>query len=95
MQTKGSDKENLVTVMQIAKMYWILSTWIFLSCLNSFSIKSLAACLYMSLADVILERFLPDQINSILGYRRLSCFAHSLQLVVSKFDECSDTIKKA
>ncbi|XP_065896068.1 E3 SUMO-protein ligase ZBED1-like [Dysidea avara] len=35
---------------------------------------------------------------AFVGYRRLSCFAHSLQLVVSKFDECSvfrHTIKKA
>ena len=67
MQNEGSDKENLVTVMQIAKMYQILSTRIFLSCLNSFSSKSLASCSYMimSLADAILEWFLPDQINSI------------------------------
>lgn len=33
------------------------------------------------------------------GYKRLSCFAHSLQLVVGKFDDCSvlfrRTVKKA
>ena len=28
IQNKGSDEENLVTVMQITKMYWMLSTWI-------------------------------------------------------------------
>jgi len=34
---------------------------------------------------------------AFVGYRRLSCFAHSLQLVVSKFNECSvfrHTIKR-
>jgi len=38
-----------------------------------------------------------DHEVAFVGYKRLSCFAHSLQLAVSKFDECSvfrHTIKK-
>ena len=36
-----------------------------------------------------------DTVFSSEDYERLSCFAHTLQLVVSKFDACKEAIKRA